>query len=118
MYICIYFLTFCFTIGCLCAILWKAKSFFSLSEKGRDRILAPLDLRVVRDEQCCSFSRSANGCCSGALITTKYGPISPPGASGVGSFRGFQPAGILSEEHDTPLVRAHLSFTNRSAAHQ
>lgn len=32
---------------------------------------------------------------AGALITTKYGPISLPGAGSVGSFRGFQPAGIL-----------------------
>lgn len=36
---------------------------------------------------------------AGALITTKYGAISPPGAAGVGSFRDFQPAGILSERN-------------------
>lgn len=36
---------------------------------------------------------------AGALITTKYGPISPPGAAGVESFRDFQPAVILSERN-------------------
>lgn len=36
---------------------------------------------------------------AGALITTKYDPISPSGAAGVGSFRDFQPAGILSERN-------------------
>lgn len=51
---------------------------------------------------------------AGALITTKYGPISPPGAGGVGSFRGFEPTGILSVERArvapaflSPTVRMH-----------
>jgi len=36
---------------------------------------------------------------AGALITTKYGPISPPGAVAIGSFCDFQPTGILSERN-------------------
>lgn len=73
-----------------------------------DRILARFDLRapdnVVR-------FRGSLMVAAGALITTKYGPISPPGA--VGSFRGFQPAGILSEERP-PFFRQPFC---RASAH-
>lgn len=49
---------------------------------------------------------------AGALITTKYEPISPLGTGGVGSFCRFQPAGILSEQG--PFSPAFLSPNDAS----
>ena len=66
-------------------------------------------LRAVCTKQCCSFSQFANGRCR----CLNYNQIRSNQSAGVGSFREFQPAGILSEKNTVTSPFACRSSTNR-----